>query len=317
MSDLEEKAPKESLGAYLKRVRESKGLSLEELSQRTRVALGYLQEIEAGNWKKFPIEAYARAYLNSVSEVLGLNPAEILANYSREAGSSYSQEFISADSISSGSELFSGGRPKPEGKRSKFLPVILVVLLLAVLAAMYFMKSSQPQEVFVEPPAAESESDEDTTSFSAEVPDGAESVSPESLSVGQDTSAMSVALDSARKVAAKGSSATTFITSSDSKGLEEDSVATQIRVTVVGNDSAVSWVGIYRSLNDNKVLREANISSPRSKISYTYNDTLCLVIGNPDAVGAMIVNDKKLKVPVRKGYSSRFCIAPNGKFTRR
>lgn len=317
MSDLEDKTPEESLGAYLKRIRESKGLSLEELSGRTRVALGYLQEIEAGNWKNFPIEAYVRAYLNSVSEVLGLDSSKILTLYSKEAGSSYSQEFVSIDPVTSDAETFSGGRPKLEGKHPKLLLAVLVVLLVAVLAAMYLMKSAPAEEILVDPLPTEAESEEDTTSFAAEIPDGAESVAPESLAVEQDTSAMAAALDSARKVAAKGSSATTFITSSDSKASAADSTANQIRITIVGNDSAVSWVGIYRSLNDNKVLREANITSPRSKISYTYNDTLCVVIGNPDAVGVMLVNDKKVKVPVRKGYSSRFCLTTDGKFTRR
>ena len=46
MSDFaEEKASNEKLGEYLKRVRESKGISLEEFSQKTRVSLEHLQEM--------------------------------------------------------------------------------------------------------------------------------------------------------------------------------------------------------------------------------------------------------------------------------
>ena len=37
-NSVEPKTSEESLGAYLKKVRESKGLSLEDLSQKTRIS---------------------------------------------------------------------------------------------------------------------------------------------------------------------------------------------------------------------------------------------------------------------------------------
>ncbi len=59
-NSVEPKTSEESLGAYLKKIRESKGLSLEDLSQKTRISLKLLQQIEAGEWEKFPVEAYVR-----------------------------------------------------------------------------------------------------------------------------------------------------------------------------------------------------------------------------------------------------------------
>lgn len=315
---VEPKTSDESLGAYLKRIRESKGLSLEDLSRKTHIALNLLQQIEAGEWDKFPVEAYVRGYLNSISETLGLSMPEVLAAYSKEAGSSYSQEFLAAETLSSGDESFAAKKLKQGKGGSKVAILVVVVLAVAFLVGVYFLKSS-PDAVL--PTSKKSETpvvEEDTSSFEADVPDGAENIPPESLSVATDTS--SALPDTAKKVSAKGNSATTFIVSSDSREkASEDSTenANKLSVALTGNDSASSWVGIYRSLNDNKVLREGNITSARSRISYSYGDTLCLVIGNPDAVGQMLINGKRANVPVRKGHASRFCVAPNGKFTRR
>ena len=317
---VEPKTSDESLGAYLKRIRESKGLSLEDLSQKTRVSLKFLQQIEAGEWDKFPVEAYVRGYLNSISETLGLSMPEVLAAYSKEAGSSYSREFLAAETFSSNDESFAGKKLKQGKGGSKVAILGIVILAVSFFAGVYFLKNSsdaaQPLPEKPQMPAVE----EDTSSFEADVPDGAENIPPESLSVAPDT-LPSALPDTVKKVSAKGNSATTFIVSSDSreKAVRDSAEnANTLSVSLTGKDSAASsWVGIYRSLNDNKVLREGYISSSRSRISYSDGDTLWLVIGNPDAVGQMLINGKRSYVPVRKGYASRFCVAPNGKFTRR
>lgn len=320
MSDfVEEKTSNEKLGEYLKRVREAKGISLEEFSLKTRISLEHLQEIEAGEWNKFPVEAYVRGYLNSIAVALGLDMPKILEYYSKEVGSSYSQEFLAPAAVSA-AESFAGGKLNASNGGLKTVLIVVVILAAAFFAGVKFLNKTSLDSQIKTPaptPVPEASVEDDTTSFDAAVPDGAENVPPESVSVAQDTVAMKAALDSAKKVSAKGSSATTFITSSDSREKEDSLTAGKISVTILGKDSATSWVGIYRSLNDNKVLREGNIMTRHSKIAYAYNDTLCVVIGNPDAVGKFLVNEKDVKIPVRKGYASRFCVAPNGSFTRR
>jgi len=326
MSDfVEEKASNERLGEYLKRVREIKGISLEELSLKTHISLEHLVEIEAGEWNKFPVEAYVRGYLNSIAVTLGLDMPKILEFYSKEVGSSYSQEFLAPLTVSSATESFAGG--KLGSNKSSLKTVLLVVLVLAAafFVGVKFLNNASLDSKIQKPDPSSVQTDatvdDDTTSFDAAVPDGAENVPPESVNVALDTLAMKAALDSAKKDSAKGSSATIFITSSASKEKTQTEIVPdasgKIRVTITGKDSVTSWVGIYRSLNDNKVLREGNIVTRHSKISYAYNDTLCVVVGNPDAVDKFYVNDKETNLPIRKGYASRFCIAPNGKFTRR
>lgn len=57
----------------IKRVRELKGVSQEEVSEKTNIKLSYIQAIEAGNIEGLPGGIYNRAYIKSVSEFLGIN----------------------------------------------------------------------------------------------------------------------------------------------------------------------------------------------------------------------------------------------------
>ena len=67
MSNPAEKSPDEKLGAFIARVREERGMSVEELSAATKVSVAYIKSIEAGDWKAFPVAAYVRGYLHSIS----------------------------------------------------------------------------------------------------------------------------------------------------------------------------------------------------------------------------------------------------------
>ena len=89
MIQVDEKNPNERLGDFLTRVRESQGLSIEDLSERTKISLKMLRFIEASDWKSLPVEAYVRSYLNSISVKLGLDPRAVLKVYSDEVGSNF------------------------------------------------------------------------------------------------------------------------------------------------------------------------------------------------------------------------------------
>ena len=90
MNPIEDKRPDERLGAYLTRVREAKGMSIEELATVTKLTVKNITLIESGDWKAFPVEAYVRGYLNSLCEKLGLESKRILDFYYMESGKKFS-----------------------------------------------------------------------------------------------------------------------------------------------------------------------------------------------------------------------------------
>ncbi len=69
----ESKKENESLAAYLTRARIAKGYTIEDMVRETRISITYMKYIEAGDWNQFPVDAYLRGYLNSISRILELD----------------------------------------------------------------------------------------------------------------------------------------------------------------------------------------------------------------------------------------------------
>lgn len=66
----------ESIGTYLKRQREMRKVSLEEISQLTKISLKCLKAIEEDDWKSLPGDVFAKGFVRSYSKVIGLNADE-------------------------------------------------------------------------------------------------------------------------------------------------------------------------------------------------------------------------------------------------
>ena len=322
----EEKRPDEKLGEFIARVREARGMSVEDLSATTKISVAYIKAIEAGDWKSFPVAAYVRGYLRSIGGKLNLNIQQVLAAFNVEIGAPAHNDF---EDVSGGKKL----APLKEGeikKKSMAVPVVLVLLVLAFLVASHFLdleslalKQSSEQQPAENTPAAV----EDT--MTQEIPDGAEAVPVDSVatdsaavnSTAKDSSANRFAVDAtvsqavvdeAVKKSDLPASATIFI-SSDSK---KDSAASEAanapktnktNFLLVGSGEALSWVGLKRREDANSFLKEANISKAGVKMVYNTNDTLCVTIGEPKAIAKMYLNGVETPLPEMKfGRVTRF-----------
>lgn len=65
----------------LRRAREKAGLSLEELSSRTKIQLALLEAIEAGEFKRVPGGLFVRGFLRAYAKEVGLEPEAVVAQY--------------------------------------------------------------------------------------------------------------------------------------------------------------------------------------------------------------------------------------------
>lgn len=72
------------LGEWLTRAREARGLTLEDAERDTRISRRYLQALESGDLEIIPAPVYARGFLRSYAQYLGLDPQEAMARYPRE-----------------------------------------------------------------------------------------------------------------------------------------------------------------------------------------------------------------------------------------
>ena len=314
----EEMRPEEKLGEFIARVRVSRGMKLEELSDKIKLNVTHVKSIEASDWKAFPVAAYVRGYLRSISQILNLNADEVLKAYSAESGAPRKNDF---EDVSRETKLV----PLKEGeikKKSMAVPVVIVLLVLAFLVASHFLdveslsqKQANEQQPTENVPAAVEDS------MTQEIPDGAEAVPADSMATAaaaKDSSAEKAAanatvsqavVDSAVKKSDLPASATIFI-SSDSKKetvAEEAPKTNKTNFVLIGSGEALSWVGLKRRENSDAFLKEANISRAGVRMVYNTNDTLCVTIGDPVAIAKMLLNGVETPLPEMKfGRVTRF-----------
>lgn len=78
------------IGSWLVRAREARGLTLEDAERDTRISRRYLQALESEQFDVIPAPVYARGFLRSYSQYLGLDPQELLALFPRDDDPAYS-----------------------------------------------------------------------------------------------------------------------------------------------------------------------------------------------------------------------------------
>jgi len=68
-------------GAQLRRVREARGLTLQELSELTKVNLAHLENIEAERFAQLPPPVYLRGFLVLIARALKLDPLRVTKDF--------------------------------------------------------------------------------------------------------------------------------------------------------------------------------------------------------------------------------------------
>lgn len=71
------------IGQILREARERKGLSIEQVSEQTRIRPTYLNAIEAGDFAKLPGAVYIRGFLKSFATVVEVDSSGILEMYNK------------------------------------------------------------------------------------------------------------------------------------------------------------------------------------------------------------------------------------------
>ncbi|TSB46469.1 helix-turn-helix domain-containing protein [Alkalicoccobacillus porphyridii] len=129
------------LGLQLKQAREDKGLSLEDLQRTTKIQKRYLTAIEEGRFDSLPGLFYARAFVKTYAEAVGLDAAELLEQYKNELP----QPSKEAENIPSRSERRKPipDPPKRQPRAFSILPVVAAILfLIVIIVAVYIFQSN-------------------------------------------------------------------------------------------------------------------------------------------------------------------------------
>jgi cytoskeleton protein RodZ len=73
-------------GEHLKREREMRGVSLDEIAAATRISTRFLEALELEAWNRLPGGVFNRGFVRTVARFLGLEEEALLAEYSLATG---------------------------------------------------------------------------------------------------------------------------------------------------------------------------------------------------------------------------------------
>jgi transcriptional regulator with XRE-family HTH domain len=79
---------KGTFGERLKRERELREVSLEEIAKGTRIAERFLEALENEQWEKLPGGVFGRGFVRSIARYLGLSEENLLSEYDLARGES-------------------------------------------------------------------------------------------------------------------------------------------------------------------------------------------------------------------------------------
>jgi cytoskeleton protein RodZ len=82
----------ESIGEFFKQVRETKGLTIDEVASKTRIRSDFVKALEEGNFAKLPDQVFARGFVRSYARSLGLDEEDAIHRFIQSAGAFYEKQ---------------------------------------------------------------------------------------------------------------------------------------------------------------------------------------------------------------------------------
>ncbi|MEM1034485.1 MAG: helix-turn-helix transcriptional regulator [Myxococcota bacterium] len=74
-------ARNDSMGAFLRRTRVARAMSVGEIARATRIPTAAIERIEADHFDDLPGEVFTRGFLKAYARAVGLSPEDVLARY--------------------------------------------------------------------------------------------------------------------------------------------------------------------------------------------------------------------------------------------
>lgn len=173
-------------GALLKRTREAKGLSLDEVSTRLKLTMPVLKQIEADDYEGDLPVTFFRGYLKNYAELLKLEEIDIVANFQQYC--KQNNLFTTPPPKLQGVEL-----DKPMNSSNWFFKVITGIIILVLVVAIYYVVVEKGlwKKIVAQQPDAEQTSSTDLNLNSAAesesiLPQGTSETAGNQLQLNQD-----------------------------------------------------------------------------------------------------------------------------------
>lgn len=125
----------ESIGEFFKQVRETKGLTVDEVASKTRIRSDFVKALEDGNFAKLPDQVFARGFVRSYARSLGLDEEDAIHRFIQSAGAFYEKQ--------DERERLRVRQAEEERKRQANRKAVAVAIGIAVLTLVFLLSREQ------------------------------------------------------------------------------------------------------------------------------------------------------------------------------
>lgn len=139
----EQSPPMPAFGENLRREREMRGVSLEEIASATKISLRFLHAIEGEEFSKLPGGIFGRSFIRTYARYLGLDEERVMAEFQLAAQPKAEVDIHRMTANNS-------TQPRPEARTPLVATLVAVILLAAGYAL--FRYSQREAEVPLPPP---------------------------------------------------------------------------------------------------------------------------------------------------------------------
>jgi len=136
----------ESIGEFFRQVRETKGLTIEEVASKTRIRTDFVRALEEGNFAKLPDQVFARGFVRSYARSLGLDEEDAIHRFIQSAGAFYEKQ--------DERERLKVRQVQEERKRQANRKAVAIAIGIAVLT-LVFLLSREQSSLLVRRPASD------------------------------------------------------------------------------------------------------------------------------------------------------------------
>ncbi len=129
-----------SIGGRLKEARIAKGLTIEELQQKTKIQKRYLEAIEQDNYEEMPGTYYVRNFIRQYAEAVNLDGEKLIRIYDGR-----SEVEIDDEEVQGSRQALHGAEGRSAmGKAQASLPLaLLVVVVVAIVGVIIYVTWEQ------------------------------------------------------------------------------------------------------------------------------------------------------------------------------
>jgi len=125
---------KDKISDILREEREKRKISIEEITEKTRIPLKYIQLLEKGQWDKFPSKVHLLGYMKIYCEYIGFEEKkikEILSVFKNEEKEEEKEEI----------ENYNDDGKNVKGKKEKIFLIVIPLIFFIIYFFTFYLLS--------------------------------------------------------------------------------------------------------------------------------------------------------------------------------